>query len=55
VNANSLGETGKIVVQTGAVGLIARSNQVGGGHGVAGNVLTPSPCRVLVWKLKGAI
>lgn len=46
---------GSIVVQTGFTGISASSFQTGDPRGAIGNITTPTPCRVLVWKIKGAI
>lgn len=47
---------GEIAVITGEVGLLYGRNTTGTSHNTAAaNYVTPLPCRVLVWKLKGAI
>lgn len=54
VIANQLGDN--IVVQTGQAIITGSSNVVLSPFGrTAGNVTTPTPCRVKVWKVKGAI
>ena len=45
----------KVIVQTGAGGVMANSNLTGSGHGWTGGTVTTSPCRVKVWKVRGAI
>ena len=47
--------SGKIIVQTGAGGLMANSNLTGSGHGWTGGTVATAPCRVKVWKVRGAI
>lgn len=47
---------GAISVVTGETGLLYARNTTGTPHNTAAaNYVTPLPCRVLVWKLKGAI
>lgn len=46
----------KIITQTGTGGVATSSNLTGGGHGASFSTSpTTAPCRVKVWKLKGAI
>lgn len=46
----------KVIVQTGTSSVATASNLLGGGHGITSTVPTTSaPCRVKVWKLKGAV
>ncbi len=44
-----------VVVQTGTFSLLRASNQQGNPHGITTEITTPLPCRVKVWKLKGAV
>jgi len=46
----------KVIVQTGTSSVATASNLLGGGHGTTSTTPTTSaPCRVKVWKLKGAV
>ncbi|MGY4639069.1 hypothetical protein [Pseudomonas sp. TE24901] len=46
----------KVIVQTGTSSVATASNLLGGGHGITSTTPTTSaPCRVKVWKLKGAV
>lgn len=44
-----------IVVQTGGSALMSSSIHSGNPHASSGNLTTPTPCRVKVWKLKGGV
>lgn len=45
-----------IYLQTGATGMVSRSNLSGNAFGIsAADVITPLPCRIKVRKLKGAV
>lgn len=45
----------KVIVQTGTGGVMANSSLTGSGHGWTGGTVTTAPCRVKVWKVRGAI
>ena len=45
----------KVIVQTGVGGVMANSSLTGSGHGWTGGTVTTAPCRVKVWKVRGAI
>jgi hypothetical protein len=46
----------KVIVQTGTNAVASASNLLGGGHGITSTTpVTSAPCRVKVWKLKGAV
>lgn len=49
------GGSDSIVVQTGVRDIIPVSTVSGSGLGVSTQITAPTPCRVKVWKVKGAI
>lgn len=55
VTATELNNGANVVVQTGNDYLISDANISGSSFGAVGQSATPVPCRVKVWKLKGAI
>ncbi|WP_312587437.1 hypothetical protein [Comamonas terrigena] len=52
-SAQQLGDS--VVLTTGQNGLLGRWSQSGGAHSNTGDITTSLPCRIKVWKLKGAM
>ena len=52
-SAQQLGDS--VVLTTGQNGLLGRWSQSGGAHSNTGDITTPLPCRIKVWKLKGVM